>query len=374
MYKIYMPLLNKKQRTDMNKTSLLPLTTNKKVWISMAAIFSILCGIIIVLFYFQEIFIVLLLGICLLALVDKGSRIFNKYTSKLTKKQKYVLAAILILILASVLVYLIMIQVEHLMSLILTLPNLQEMVNRGFALLLEFLRGLPEPMVDELHLFVEKLIDQIGSIITSIVSQLLYYALCMVLIYPIMFSLYLTDKEKIKKEIMKLVPVQFQGEFKKTTSTILVQSNNYFIAKILESIGMAILSCIGFYIVGLPGWLFLGIIMGLLNNVPYIGPIIGSIPPIIIGLAIGWKVAVFAFIVCLTVQIIDNIYFIPVMISGKVSLNPLTTVLVILIFAQLFGPLGMILSIPIYIIFQIILTESYQLLTHVFPEVDDSVN
>jgi len=340
----------------------------------MAAIFLILCGIIIVLFYFQEIFIVLLLGICLLALVDKGSRIFNKYTTNFTRKQKYALAIALLLILISALIYLIMIQIEHLMALILTLPNLQEMVNRGFSMLLEFMNVLPESIVDELHLYIENLINQIGLVITSIVSQLLYYALCMVLIYPILFSLYFTDKEKIKKEIMKLVPVQFQGEFKKTASAILVQSNNYFIAKILESIGMALLSCIGFYIIGLPGWLFLGIMMGLLNNVPYIGPIIASIPPTIIGLAIGWKVAIFAFIVCVAVQVIDNIYFIPIMISGKVSLNPLTTVLVILIFAQLFGPLGMILSIPIYIIFQIILTESYQLLTHVFPEIDDSVN
>jgi len=336
----------------------------------MAGIFSILCGILIVLFYFQEIFIVLLIGICLIVLMDKAMRIFNKYTANYTRRQKYVLAIAFILILVSAIIYLIMIQIEHLLTLILTLPAFQETVNRGFALLFEFMRVLPEPMVDEIRLFVEKLINQIGLMITSMVSQLLYYVLCMILIYPPMFKLYFKDRKAIKKEIMELVPVQFKNEFKKTAKAILIQSNNYFIAKIIESIGIAVLSCIGFYIIGLPGWLFLGIVMGLLNNVPYIGPIIASIPPIIIGLAVGWKVAVFAFIVCVAVQVIDNIYFIPIMISGKVSLNPLTTVLVILTFAQLFGPLGMILSIPIFMIFRIVLTESYQLLTHVFPEID----
>ena len=108
--------------------------------------------------------------------------------------------------------------------------------------------------------------------------------------------------------------------------------------------------------------------MGLLNNIPYVGPIIGTIPPVIIGFAVGWKVALFALLVCLIVQVIDNMYLIPFMISGKVSVNPLVTCLLILIFAQLFGPLGMILSIPSYIIFRIILGESYKLLTHIFPE------
>jgi predicted PurR-regulated permease PerM len=104
--------------------------------------------------------------------------------------------------------------------------------------------------------------------------------------------------------------------------------------------------------------------------VPYIGPILAAIPPAIIGLAIGWKVALLSFLVYIIVQVIDNVYFIPFMISGKVSINPLLTVLLVLVFAELFGPLGMILSIPIYIIFRIILKESYHLLTHIFPETD----
>ena len=351
------------------KTPLSPLTTNKKVWVSMAGIFAILCSVLIILFYFQEIFIVLLVGICLIVLMDKAIRIFNKYTANFTKKQKFVLAAVLILISGTIILYLIIIQIEHLMMLILT-PSLQEMINRGFALLLEFMKGLPEPLVGEILLNIEKMINQVALMVTAAVSQLLYYALCMILIYPVMFSLYFKDRGRIKKEIMEMVPIRFKSEFKKTALAILTQSNNYFIAKIIESIGMAVLSCIGFYIIGLPGWLFLGIMLGLLNNVPYIGPIIATIPPAIIGLAIGWKVALFAIIVCTIVQIIDNIYFIPFMISGKVSLNPLTTVLIILTFAQLFGPLGMILSIPIFIIFRIVLTESYQLLTHIFPEAE----
>jgi predicted PurR-regulated permease PerM len=345
-----------------------PLTTNQKVWAFMAAIFLILCGIVVTLFYFRDIFIVLLVGICFISLVDKARRIFNKYTTPFTQRQKYSLSIALILLSSSILIYLLLIQIEHILTLFLALPNLQEMLTRGLALVLEFMEVLPEAMVDELGHYIDNMFNQTGTLLTTVVSQMLYYALCVILIYPILISLYFKEREKIHNKITGLVPVQFKKDFEKTTSAIMFQTNNYFTAKIIETLTVTIISCIGFYLIGLPGWLFFGIIMGLLNNIPYIGPVIASIPPMIIGLAIGWKIALLALVVCAIVQIIDNAFIVPVMISGKMSLNPLTTVLLILTFAQLFGPLGMILSIPIYFIFRIVLTESYQLLTHIFPE------
>jgi len=70
--------------------------------------------------------------------------------------------------------------------------------------------------------------------------------------------------------------------------------------------------------------------------------------------------------------VIDNVYLIPVVISKKVQVNSLLTVVLILAFSQAFGMLGMILAIPVYIICRIIFTEAYKQLIRIFPSEETS--
>lgn len=354
----------------MSETSvaMMPLTTNKKVWLTMAVIAAVLCGIIMTLFYFQELFIVVLFGLCFIALIDKAIRIFNKYTAKYTRKQKQSIAIATIILAVSITGYFVVTQISNLSSLFTDLTNLQQLIATGTQMLMGMLEILPDSVTEWVQNFVDSIINTIFSYVGIILSQAFLYILTIVLLYPIMFKMYFKDKERIKRTIIDMVPARFEKEFKYTSSAILTQSNNFFVAKIIESIGIAVICSVGFYLIGLPGWLFLGVLAGLLNNVPYIGPIFATIPPIIVGLTIGWKVAILAIVVCGIGQIVDNIYLVPFMISSKISVNPFTTVLLILTFSQLYGALGMILSLPIYIICKIVLIEAYKLLIHIFPE------
>ncbi|MCL2549660.1 MAG: AI-2E family transporter [Methanimicrococcus sp.] len=346
----------------------MPLTTNRKVWLTMVVIASLLCGVIMILFYFQELFIVILFGLCLIVLMDKAIRLFNKYTTKYTKKQKRVIAIAIIVSFGGFWGYLIIAQISNISSLFADLTNIQIMINSGTQMLADMLEIFPDTVTDRVHDFIDDMVGAVFLYVRTFVSQAFLYIVAVVLIYPIMFSMYFKDKGNLKKTIEDMIPPRFEKEFQTTSSAILTRSNNFFVAKVIESIGVASICCIGFYLIGLPGWLFLGILAGLLNNVPYIGPTVSTIPPFIIGLVIGWKVAVLAIVVCGIAQIVDNLYLIPFMISSKIKVNPLTTVLLILIFSQLFGILGMILCLPIYIISKIILVEAYKLLILIFPE------
>ncbi len=359
-------------KTKTTSTSLyqvpLPLTTNKRVWVSMAVVFALLCATIMTLFYFSELFIVILFGLCFIALLNKAINLFNRYTRKYTRKQRQVLAIAVILLAAAICGYLFITQISNLSDLFSDLSGLQAMILQGTDILIEMLAVLPESVTEWAQNFIDGLVNTIFSYTGVLLSQAFFYILAIVLLYPIMFKMYFKDGSRIKAIIDNAVPQRFENEFKYTATAIITQSNNFFVAKIIESVGIAIICCVGFYLIGLPGWLFLGILAGLLNNVPYIGPIFATIPPIVVGLVIGWKVAILAIGVCLVAQIVDNLYLVPFMISSKVSVNPFTTVLLILTFSQLYGALGMILSIPIYIICKIILVESYKLLIRIFPE------
>jgi predicted PurR-regulated permease PerM len=79
-------------------------------------------------------------------------------------------------------------------------------------------------------------------------------------------------------------------------------------------------------------------------------------------------IALFAVITVIIAQLIDNLYLIPFMISEKVNINPLLSVVLTLAASKLLGPLGMVLAIPIYIVYKIIIKESYGELINIYRE------
>ncbi|MDV0447402.1 putative transport protein YhhT [Methanosarcinaceae archaeon Ag5] len=346
----------------------MPISMNKNVWISITVIFVILCIGLFALFYFQDIFVILLLGLCILAVVDKCIKFYNKHTTKLTRTQRRVGAVAVIIALIVGTVVFVYTQMASFSSLFDDMTNIQNMIEEGTQIILAIFDVLPESIINSIEETVKSLTDAVFGMLMQMLSKALYYILGMILLYPIMFRLYFKDRGRIKTMILGMVPKKFSESFGNASSAILTQINKFFVAKVIESIALAVITSVGFFLLGIPGWLFLGILFGLLNNVPYIGPWISTIPPLLIGLAISWQTAILVLVVSLIAQAIDNYYLVPYMISDKVSVSPFTTVILVLVFAQLFGALGMILSIPFYIIFKIILMESYKQLVQMFPD------
>jgi predicted PurR-regulated permease PerM len=109
-----------------------------------------------------------------------------------------------------------------------------------------------------------------------------------------------------------------------------------------------------------------GLVSGILNVIPYVGPWIGACFSILIGLAtninlplqpelvtlLGLMVLVFA-----TVQTIDNVVFQPLIYSSSVNAHPLEIFLVIIMAGSIAGIGGMILAIPSYTVFRVIAKE-----------------
>lgn len=112
---------------------------------------------------------------------------------------------------------------------------------------------------------------------------------------------------------------------------------------------MAIVTAIGFYFVGLESPVLLGTIAGLLNLIPYVGPLLAMIPPIIIALgapAFDPVLIAAAISVIIAAQLIDNILVVPAVIANAVNLHPITVIVGIIIFGNFFGFIGMIVAIP----------------------------
>jgi len=204
------------------------------------------------------------------------------------------------------------------------------------------------------------------EVIKGMFSEVTKFLFSAIIITPLVFYMYFRRRKAIQKEIFTHIPKKMHTGFVRAAKHICSQLHDYLTAKVLESAVIAVICCTGFWLAGLKGWLILGVIAGFLNIIPYVGPIIGVIPALLIGLLDHPMIALYVIITIIIAQLVDNLYLIPFMISSKVKIGALLTIVLILIGSKLLGPLGMIFAIPIYLVYKIVLRESYKELVKMY--------
>ena len=117
---------------------------------------------------------------------------------------------------------------------------------------------------------------------------------------------------------------------------------------------VAVLSAIGYLIVGMPYALGLALIAGVCEAIPMIGPTIGMIPAVLVAISLAPDKLLFAVLVGVVVQLLENNLFVPRIMDQSVGINPIITILAIAAFGTLFGFVGALLAIPLAAIVQIV--------------------
>ena len=109
-------------------------------------------------------------------------------------------------------------------------------------------------------------------------------------------------------------------------------SQKYVVGIFLDVLILSVLNSTGFLILGLPHAILFGVLAAMLNVIPYIGVMIGSILPILMAFltkdSISYPLAVAG--ICFFVQFLDNNFITPFVVGSSVSINPLTATLVLI--------------------------------------------
>ncbi len=176
----------------------------------------------------------------------------------------------------------------------------------------------------------------------------------------------LKDDKLIFNIIILLTPPQYIN----TTKTILKDTKliltKYFIGILLDMLFVATLTTICLSFFGIKNALLIGLFAGVLNVIPYIGPLLGAGFAILIGISTNLNLDFYSqliplaekiALIFLTIQLIDAMIFQPLIISGRVKAHPLEIFIVILIGSKLGGITGMVIAIPVYTILRIIAKE-----------------
>lgn len=123
---------------------------------------------------------------------------------------------------------------------------------------------------------------------------------------------------------------------------------------------IGVMSYIGLTLLGIPYALPLSIFAGILEIVPIIGPIISAIPAVIVALTISPLLALATAALFFIIQQLENNLIVPKVMEKAVGIDPLATILSLMIGAKLMGALGAFLAVPFILLLKIIILDLYQ--------------
>jgi len=131
----------------------------------------------------------------------------------------------------------------------------------------------------------------------------------------------------------------------------------WFLGQLASMAIIGLLFTVALFLIGIPFALLLGILSGLLAFIPFVGPIISIIPPILLALAENPVAALWVILAYLLVQTIESNLVQPVVMSRAVSLHPVVIVFTLLIMGTLFGFVGLLLAVPVIAALQVLVRE-----------------
>lgn len=190
---------------------------------------------------------------------------------------------------------------------------------------------------------------------------------------PIIAFYLLVDLPHIRRVFRSLVPERARGDSMVLTRRLSVAIGGYFRGQLAVALVVGTMASIGMLIIDLPFWLIVGMIAGLFNMIPLIGPWVGAVPGIVIAFTTGGGMgqAIAVAVVMAIVQQIDNHFISPIVMQRAVKLHPAVVMLALLAGGTLAGFLGLLLAVPATATLKIVLGHVWR--HHVLGEPLDEI-
>ncbi|MBU4301116.1 MAG: AI-2E family transporter [Nanoarchaeota archaeon] len=176
----------------------------------------------------------------------------------------------------------------------------------------------------------------------------------MVLVFAFYFLL---ERKYAHKFISGFLGEEQAGAIIETLLRIEQRLGSWVGGQLILMLSVGILSYIGLVVLGIEFALPLAIVAGILEIIPTIGPVVSSIPAIIVALSISPLYGLYTAILYIVIQQLENNILVPLIMKRSVGLHPLVTIVSLLVGARLGGIVGAILAVPTLLIIQELITS-----------------
>ena len=170
--------------------------------------------------------------------------------------------------------------------------------------------------------------------------------------FALIFSVYfLLDMPKLKDYWGKVFGIILPNKVKSTLDTLIKDADKVFSGYIrgqaIDAFMIGVVVSIVFSIIGIQYAIVIGLLIGLGNLIPYMGPIVGYSSIVIVGIATSdYKSMIIAAIALLIIQAIDGNLIYPKLLSTSVNIHPMIVIISLTVGASIGGLAGMIVAVP----------------------------
>ncbi|MBU1178408.1 AI-2E family transporter [Patescibacteria group bacterium] len=192
------------------------------------------------------------------------------------------------------------------------------------------------------------------------ISGILGVVFSIVIVFVLSFY-FTVQEDSLKKFVRSLIPMKHRPYVDSLVGRVQKQIGYWLRGQIMLGLVVGIMLYIGLSLLGVKYALILAILGGLLEIVPYLGPIISAVPAIFLAFTQRPILALFVLILYIVVQQLENHILVPKVMQRVVGLNPLITIIVILVGVKVAGILGGILAVPIATAIQVFLSDIFEL-------------
>jgi putative permease len=180
-----------------------------------------------------------------------------------------------------------------------------------------------------------------------------------IVIVPVIAFFLLKDGRRFRRAFIGLVPNRY---FEFTLNALYDadrQLGGYLRGQFLAALIVGLLATFALWLIGVDYYLIVGLVAGLANLIPFLGPLIGGAVAVTVSVATTGSFGQVALIVVAfsLIQLIDNLGTQPLVLSRNVELHPLAILLVLLAAGEVFGLLGLLLAVPTAAVAKVLVHE-----------------
>lgn len=180
------------------------------------------------------------------------------------------------------------------------------------------------------------------------------------LIIALSVGIYLAFRPELYADgLLRLIPpgprARFAVAFEKAGRGL----HQWLRAQLLSMLIVGVLTTVGLMAIGTPSALTLGVIAGVLEFIPYVGPFLSAVPAILVGLGEGGSMVIWVALVYLVVQQLEGNVITPLVQQRATELPPVVVILSLAALGATFGPMGILLAIPITVVGMVLVNQLY---------------
>ncbi len=165
---------------------------------------------------------------------------------------------------------------------------------------------------------------------------------------PVLAFYFLTDARALREGSARLIPAEARETYHVMLSDMDEVMDSYIRTQLIIALGTVIATALTLYLAGVRVYLTFGIMAGVFNLAPIVGPIVAGV--LICGITLlqsGWVVMLIVLGVFLLIQAVGSQVIAPKLLSGGAKLHPVVIIVSLLIGAELFGVIGLFIAVPV---------------------------